>query len=424
MNPMGSGMGAPDEEMNRRQVLQKRRIDQMADGTAVGGSSPDGDGKVSTSDASADEMLAHYKGNKDDTTMTKEKQKLKSPRYSDVPAYTLETLDMDTLRDEVFQALDFNESERQAAGAIAKNDVSDMTQAQIADLAGVSASTVGNTIQKLETRKNPTSNQREILKFARENPDLTPTEIGNELDKKTTNVKRALIPYRHERIVCEVEVDDTTEETQETTDETKDDDGQDVSHRDDKGEESDVSDAVEKDLAGGDVTYKYDTDSSKPETRGGKELTKSAITGVTDLLDIFREQERRLQEVEARDPEQVPQSLNGRVASLETQVEGVQSVADRIENQQLELERHVEDLQEQCEDVADAADLDLEDTTLGQKVERIQDSLSSHKRAIEDLRESDTDGSTSFSTEEKRKVIVSLAQNGEDDLIDRVLEEM
>ncbi|UBF23015.1 HTH domain-containing protein [Haloarcula virus HCTV-16] len=420
---MGSGMGAPDEEMNRRQVLQKRRIDQMADGTAVGGSSPDGDGSVSTSDASADEMLAQYKQDNGDTTMTKEKKKLKSPRYSDVPAYTLEVLDTDTLKDEVFPGLDFTSAEKEAAGALINNP--DLNNREVAEKCTTSQKTVGRVRRILETKKNPTSNQRAVLKYARENPDATMAEIADATDSSRATTKVTLRQYRHERIVCEVEVEEDDADDEESTDETTVDDEQDVSDGDDTDDDSDESDAVERDLAGDDdVTYKYDTDGQKPETRGGNELTQDAVTGLTDLLDIFREHERRLQEVEARDPKQVPQSFNGRVASLETRVEGVQSVADRIEDQQLEVERHVEDLKEQCEGVADAADLDLKDTSLGQKVERIEDSLSSHKEAIQELRESDTGGSTSFSTEEKRRLVVSLAENGEDDLIDRVLEEL
>lgn len=447
---MGSGMGAPDDEMNRRQELQQRRIAQMDEGTAVAGSSPDCDGDVSTADASADEMLAQYKQDNGDTTMTKEKKKLKSPRYSDVPAYTLEVLDMDTLRDEVFQALDFNESERQAAGAIAKNDVSDMTQAEIADLAGVSASTVGNTIQKLETRKNPTSNQRETLKFARENPEMSVTEIARELDMKTTNVKRTLIPYRHERIVCEVEVPEQQDD-EETQGETTVDDEQDDSGGDDGDAQSDEADAVQKDLEDDDeVTYKYDPkDKSKKQTRGGQSLKK--VRDQSHLISLFRELDRRLRELEDSGVEtDVPSSFKGRVSSLESQLEGMQSVVDRIENQQSNLERFVEqELEEVANEVStppglndlegDVRDLEedvedlqatvsegawgAEELSLESKVERIEESLSSHKEAIQELREKDTGGSTSLSTEEKRKIVVALAENGQDDLSDRVLEE-
>jgi len=75
------------------------------------------------------------------------------------------------------------------------------------------------------------------------------------------------------------------------------------------------------------------------------------------------------------------------------------------------------------QNITETLDLEWEDTKLGQRVDRIEDSLSSHKQAIEDLREADTGSSTDFSTEEKRKVIVALAENGQDDLIDRVLDE-
>lgn len=438
---MGSGMGAPDDEMNRRAELQQRRLEQMStDVPAVGGSSPDANGEVSTA-GSAEDMLAQYAETNEETTMTKEKQKLKSPRYSDVPAYSLEALDTDTLKDEVFPALDFSEAERQAAGALVEYAEADMSQADIAEKAGVSGTTVSRTKRSLTTSRNPSKDKREILRYARENPDASVSEIADYGDAASSNVKAMLREFRHARIVCEVEVPEEPDEDESTGGETTETQEQDDSDGDDTDDESDESDAVQKDLEGDDeVTYKYDPkDKSKKQTRGGQSLKK--VRDQSHLISLFRELDRRVRELEDSGVEvDVSGSVKGRLTSLENQVEGVQSVVDRIENQQSNLERFVEnemdsssdlegieddveDLKEQLQNITETMDLEWEDTKLGQRVDRIEDSLSSHKQAIEDLREADTGSSTDFSTEEKRKVIVALAENGQDDLIDRVLDE-
>ncbi|AGM11641.1 hypothetical protein HCTV5_31 [Halovirus HCTV-5] len=438
---MGSGMGAPDDEMNRRAELQQRRLEQMStDVPAVGGSSPDANGEVSTA-GSAEDMLAQYAETNEETTMTKEKQKLKSPRYSDVPAYSLEALDTDTLKDEVFPALDFSEAERQAAGALVEYAEADMSQADIAEKAGVSGTTVSRTKRSLTTSRNPSKDKREILRYARENPDASVSEIADYGDTASSNVKAMLREFRHARIVCEVEVPEETDEDESTGGETTETQEQDDSDGDDTDDESDESDAVQKDLEGDDeVTYKYDPkDKTKKQTRGGQSLKK--VRDQSHLISLFRELDRRVRELEDSGVEvDVSEPVKGRLTSLENQVEGVQSVVDRIENQQSNLERFVEnemdtssdldgieqdveDLKEQLQNITDTMDLEWSDTKLGQRVDRIEESLSSHKQAIEDLREGDTGSSTDFSTEEKRKVIVALAENGQDDLIDRVLDE-
>jgi len=164
----------------------------------------------------------------------------------------------------------------------------------------------------------------------------------------------------------------------------------------------------------------------------------------SDLEGALRDLDERLSAIEDADvPEpEVPQSIKGRLVSLENRLEGVQSVTNRIENQQTNLERFVEeelntsndfeeveetvqDLKEQLQNITETMDLEWEDTKLGQRVDRIEDSLSSHKEAIQELREREPAAgvSSDFSTEEKRKIIVSLAENGQDELIDRVLDE-
>lgn len=383
--------------------------------------------------------------------MTKEKQKLKSPRYSDVPAYTLEALDTDTLKDEVFPDLDFSEAERQAAGALVKYAGSDMSQADIAEKAGVSGTTVSRTKRSLTTSRNPSKDKREILRYARENPDATFGEIADYGNTASSNVKAMLREFRHARIVCEVEVPEETDEDESTGGETTGTQEQDDSGGDDNDDESTQADAVQKDLEGDDeVTYKYDPkDKSKKQTRGGQSLKK--VRDQSHLISLFRELDRRLRELEDSGVEaEIPGSFKGRVASMENQLEGVQSVVDRIENQQSNLERFVEqELEEVANEVStppglndlDGAVRDLEEdveelqkkvsegswgveeNSLEGKVDRIEESLSSHKEAIQELREAETGSSTDFSTEEKRKVIVALAENGQDDLIDRVLDE-
>ncbi|AGC34397.1 HTH domain-containing protein [Haloarcula virus HVTV-2] len=437
---MASGMGNADDEMNRRALRQQERLNQMStQSPAVGRSSPDDDGEVSTTDTDAAAMLEHYNSN-GEGSMTKEKKKLKSPRYSDVPSYTLEALDTDTLKDDVFPALDFSEAERQAAGALVRYADQDLTQAEVAEKAGVSSTTISRTRRSLTTSRNPDEDKREILRYARENPDASNSEIADKFGTASSNVKAMLREYRHARIVCEVEVEETTDDDESTTGETTGDDEQDVSDGDDDDTQSDEADAVQKDLSGdGDVTYKYDPkDKSKKQTRGGQSL--KSVRDQSHLISLFRELDRRLREVENNGVEaDVPSAFKGRVSSLESQLEGVQSVVDRIENQQSNLERFVEDeldtssdfealeqdvqdLKEQCQGIVEATEQDWEETTLGQRVDRIEESLSSHKEAIQDLRESGG-GGTSFSTEEKRKVIVALAENGQDELIDRVLDE-
>lgn len=437
---MGSGMGAPDDEMNRRAERQQQRIQEMSmQAPAVGGSNPDANGEVSTADESAEDMLARYAEANEEVTMTKEKQKLKSPRYSDVPAYTLEALDTDTLKDEVFPALNFSAAEKEAAGALVRNP--DLSNKDVAAKCSTSSKTVGRVRRILETRKKPTEKQRKILRHARENPDANMSQISDHFNTSGSMVKLYLRTYRHERIVCEVEVPEEPDEDESTGGETTETQEQDDSDGDDTDDESDESDAVQKDLEGDDeVTYKYDPkDKSKKQTRGGQSLKK--VRDQSHLISLFRELDRRVRELEDSGVEvDVSGSVKGRLTSLENQVEGVQSVVDRIENQQSNLERFVEnemdsssdldsieedveDLKEQLQNITETMDLEWEDTKLGQRVDRIEDSLSSHKQAIEDLREADTGSSTDFSTEEKRKVIVALAENGQDDLIDRVLDE-
>jgi len=426
VNYMSNGMGSQDDEMTRREQLRTEQLREATENAAVAGSSPDESQNATCTDADTEQMLAAYKQvNDDDQTMTKEKQKLKSPRYSDVPAYSLQELDTETLKDEVFDVLEFSESEKQAAGALVNYAGENMTQAEIAGKSNVSSTTISRVKRSLVTQTNPTKNQRETLRYARENPDASSYEVAEATDSGMSLTKTSMRAFRNERIVCEVEVDDTPDETQETQEQTTVDDEQDVSEEEEQDDESDLSDAVKRDLAGDDdVTYKYDTDSSKPKTLGGKELTSNAIDGVDDLLNILREQERRLQEVESRDPEQVPKVLKGRIASLETRVEGVQSVADRIEDQQAQVERFVE---EQYQGITDSAGLEWEETSLGQRVERIEDALETHKDAIDALRErvsSGDDASSSFVAEEKKDLIVVLAEQGRDDLIERVIEEL
>lgn len=443
---MSNGMGSQDDELTRREQIRSERLRDATENAAVAGSSPDDRQTTTCTGANTAEMLAAYKRTQDDTTMTKEKQKLKSPKYSDVPAYSLEALDTETLKNEVFETLDFTDAEKEAAGALVNHTGKGLSQAGIADRSSVSATTISRVKRILTTQKNPSKKQRNILRVARENPDAPLSVLSKKSSASKSLVRTVIRAFRHERIACVVEVEENDDETQETREDDDDRSGFNGEQDDEQDDESDVSDAVQKDLAGDDdVTYKYDTDSSTaPKTRSGKKLEKSAIDDVGDLLDILREQERRLKEVEARDPEQVPKALEGRIASLETRVEGVQSVADRIEDQQAQVERFVEDelgrdvdfdaleedvqdLKEQCQGITDAAELEWEETSLGQRVERIEASLESHKSAIANLREKETPedcSSSLFSTEEKKNLVVALAQNGEDALIEKVIEEV
>jgi hypothetical protein len=437
---MGSGMGTPDDEMNRRAERQQQRIREMStQSPVVGGSNPDADGEVSTTDGSTEDMLAQYAEANGEVIMTKEKQKLKSPRYSDVPAYTLEELDTDTLKDEVFLRLNFSAAEKEAAGALIRSP--GLSNKKVAAKCSTSNKTVGRIRRVLETRKNPTERQREILRYARENPDANMSQISQHFNTSGSMVKMYLRTFRHERVVCEVEVPEETDEDESTGGETTETQEQDDSDGDGTDDESDESDAVQKDLEDKDeVTYKYDPkEKSKKQTRGGQSLKK--VRDQSHLISLFRELDRRVRELEDSGVEvDVSSEVKGRVTSLENQVEGVQSVVDRIEDQQSNLERfvedemdtssdlddieeEVEDLKEQLQNITEAVEVEWAETKLGQRVDRIEESLSSHKQAIQDLREADTGSSTDFSTEEKREVIVALAENGQDDLIDRVLDE-
>jgi hypothetical protein len=59
------------------------------------------------------------------------------------------------------------------------------------------------------------------------------------------------------------------------------------------------------------------------------------------------------------------------------------------------------------------------------RLDSIEESLKTHKEALQDLRQSSSSsGSSSFTTEEKREIIVTLAQEGKDELLDKVIEEL
>jgi len=388
---MGSGMGASDDVLNRRQELRAQRRQQRENEQTVGGSSPDDDGQVRTTDCDAAAMLEQYTNGKQNRKMTKDK--IKSPRYGDVPAYTLEALDTETLKDEVFPALDFSSAEKEAAGALIRNP--DASLKDVAAKCSTSKKTVGRVRRFLETRQDPTEKQTAMLKYARENPSASFNEVSDHFKTSGSMAKLYARTYRHERI--EVDVPDD----EETQGETTVDDEQDDSGTDEQEPES----VVEKDLNGEGVTHKYSTDGTKGTNASSNGSTAAAsssasastattqgtagpytVSDRSDLESALRDLDERLSAIEDADaPEpEVPQSVKGRLVSLENRLEGVQSVTNRIE-----------------------------------------DSLSSHKEAIQELREREPAGglSTDFSTEEKRKIIVSLAENGQDELIDRVLDE-
>lgn len=446
---MGSGMGASDDVLNRREALRERKRQQQSDSRTVAGSSPDDDGELRTTDCDAADMLAQYTGSQQEKNMTKDK--IKSPRYGDVPAYTLEALDTETLKDDVFPALDFSSAEKEAAGALINNP--DASMGEVAEKCSASKKTVGRVRRVLETRQDPTDKQTRMLKYARENPDASMSEISEHFKTSGSMAKVYTRTFRHERI--EVDVPDD----EETQGETTVDDEQDDSGTDDEEPES----VVEKDLNGEGVTHKYSTDGTKGANASSNGSTAAAsssasastattqgttgpytVSDRSDLESALRDLDERLSAIEDADaPEpEVPQSVKGRLVSLENRLEGVQSVTNRIENQQSNLERFVEDelntsndfealedtvddLKEQLQNITDTMELEWEETTLGQRVDRIENSLASHKEALQELREREPAAgvSTDFSTEEKRKIIVSLAENGQDELIDRVLDE-
>lgn len=442
-------MGAPDDEMNRREELRDKRLKEMSEQNVVGGSNPDSGGEVSTAVVSTEAMLEQHGAdtkNIEDMNTKTETQKRSPEKYADVPAYDPEDLDNDTLRTEVFPKLDFTDAEKQAAGAIVEYAGEDLTNSELAEKAGVSATTISRTGRMLRTSSDPNNGQLEAIKLAVENPELSANEISNNLGLARTNVITALREYRHHEVEVEVEVpvdEETGGETQETN--TQGDDNDET-----EDNESTDADAVEKDLNGDeDVEYKYDPkDKSKKQTRGGQSLKK--VSDQKHLVSLFRELDRRVRELEDSGAEvDVPDAIKGRISSLESQVDATQSVLDRVENQQANLERFVEDemdtdsdfteIREDLEAIRDMAfpeDADEEQfqkTSLGQhllqiadRVDRIEDSLTSHKEALQALRDSDG-GETStseFSTEEKRRMVVALAENGENELIDRVLDDL
>lgn len=437
-------MGSQDPLNSFRAMEEQSRAQ---DATVVGGSSPDDGGELRTeTPGTAAEMVEQFKQRQNGGSQNMKKQeKKKSVRYGGVSLYTRESLDMETLRDDVFPALEFTDGEKQAAGALVKHP--DESQSDVAERCGQSTTTVSRVCGILEGRQDPNEKQEAILRYARENPDESFTGIGNEVGSSHSYVKFVLRAYRHVRV--EVDVDDVDDE--ETQGETTLDDEQDISDGgDDEPESVSSDDVVSRDLSGDDsVTHKYSTDSSDG---GATTASASASTATAkgngtapslkskqDLQRILNDLEERIEDLEDEEPE-YPTEVKGRLVSLENRMEGVQSVVDRIENQQSNLERYVEDeldtssdfealeqdvqdLKEQCQGIVEATEQNWEETTLGQRVDRIEGSLSSHKEAIQELRERETGVSSEFSTEEKRKIIVALAQNGQDELIDRVLDE-
>lgn len=434
---MGSGMGAPDDKMNRRQQLLDRKRQSMTDTPAVGGGRP-AEGTVSTVDANAAEMMAQFQNDKDKTVHMTTKKK-KSVRF-DAPFYTIESLDMDTLRDDVFPALDFNDTERQVAGALVNHP--DETQERIAERTGKSSTTVSRVKAMLEGRTDPNDTQQSILKVARENPDHSYSQVATEADSATSYTKYILRAYRHARVEVEVPEDE------ETGGETQVKDDQDIDDGQDEDTQSDDADAVEKDLNGDeDVSYKYDTQSGgRRTTRGGVDLADLRDNRrMDDLIEALQEFDARLCSIEDERLE-IPdgiEDLEERIGKIESRTKGVQTVVDRMEDQQANLERYVEneldtstdfeqleqdveDLKEQCESIADTMDLDWEETTLGQRVDRIEESLSTHKEALQDLRDRDTSGGAfdDFTREERKEIIVTLAENDKDELLDKFLDSL
>jgi transcriptional regulator with XRE-family HTH domain len=438
---MASGMGTADDEMNRREELRQKRLERMSDkAQAVGGTSSDDQGEVSTADASADDMLTKYEQENEDVVMKTETKKLKSPRFGDAPAYNLTDLDLETLKEQAFSELSLGKAEKQAAGALVEYAGEGLTQGELSEKSGVSRTTISRTKRSLTTSTDPGEKKKEVLRYARENPDITIGAVATEFGMSYSNVKTILSQYRHERIECEVEIPDEQDETKDTAGD--DDDWGEFNGKkvDEQNNESNESDAVQKDEGEEDTTYKYDPkQKSKKQTRGGQSL--KTVRDQTHLISLIREFDRRIRALENSGVNvSVPNETKGRISSLESQLNGVQSVVDRIENQQSNLERFVEnemdtssdldsmeedveDLKEQLQYMTEEMDLEWENTELGQRVDRIESSLSSHKQAIENLRQKDSNGSTGFSTEEKREVIVALAKNGHGDLIDRVLDE-
>lgn len=430
-------MGAPDDEMNRRQQLLDRQRQSMTTSPAVGGGRP-AEGTVSTVDASAEEMLAQFQNNEDTTEHMTTKKK-KSVRY-DAPLYTIESLDMDTLREDVFPALDFNDTQKQVAGAVVQHP--DESQSDIAGRVGTSKTPVSRIQGILEGRQDPNDTQREVLKIARENPDYTPGQVASEADSASSYVKYILRAYRHARVEVDVpENEETGGETQ-VTDDQDTDDGQ------DDDTQSDDADAVEKDLNGDeDVSYKYDTQSGgRRTTRGGVDLADLRDNRrMDDLIEALQEFDARLCSIEDERLE-IPdgiEDLEERIGKIESRTKGVQTVVDRMEDQQANLERYVEneldtstdfeqleqdveDLKEQCESIAETMDLEWEETTLGQRVDRIEESLSTHKEALQDLRDRDTSGGAfdDFTREERKEIIVTLAENDKDELLDKFLDSL
>lgn len=424
-------MGVSDGPVNRREALHEMKRQRQDDTAVVDASSPDEKGEIRTTDHDADEMLAQYTGKKEEKTMKKDK--IKSQRYGDVPTYSLRELDTETLRDEVFPALDFSSAEKEAAAALIRNPTGSL--AEVAPKCSTSKKTVGRVRRIIETQRDPTERQLEVLKYLRENPDASFSDISNDLDYSGTMVKLYARSFRHERV--EIDVPDDAEMQGETTvDEEEDQSGT---------EEKDAESVVERDLNGDDeITHKYDTGKRKGSTEQDQSTTFT-VKSRSDLEEVLTDLDERLTELEEQDipTARVPNSTEERISALENRLKGVQSVTNRIENQQTNLERFVEeeletsedleelkdtveDLEEQCQNMTETMDLEWDETTLGKRVERISESLASHKETLRELREREpADGvSSDFTTEEKRMIIVSLAENGQDELIDRVLDEI
>jgi cell division protein ZapA (FtsZ GTPase activity inhibitor) len=409
------GHGSPDDELNRREELQQRRLERLSEDRVAGGSKPES-GQIKTN-VSTEEMLSEYKNK--DTTQEMSTTKKKSPRYADVPAYNFEDLTKEQLREEVFEKLDLTDGQKQAAGALVTHAGRGLTQKTISQKSGVSTTAVSRTKAIIETRSDPNEKQLDILRVARENPDWGSWQVAQEAGSNSSYTRFVMQAYRHERIPVDVDEEETQGDTQETSEEEQEDTSQ--------GEDEQTA---ETEREPGETTYKYSIDETGVKTDRGKTLDE--IKSKDHLLSILREFETRVQELEENGAE-VPKSLKGRISSLQTQldelqdlhgkVNGIEKVVDRMENKQSDLERYIhEELDnEGGEDEGARRRLGSH----SDRLDSIEESLKTHKEALQDLRQSSSSsGSSSFTTEEKREIIVTLAQEGKDELLDKVIEEL
>lgn len=411
---MGNGMGAPDEEMNRREELHQERISALSSDSTVGGSDPDTGGEMKEA-TTTEEMLENFGISTEDKTDMKQKEKI-SPRYGNVQKYSIEELDMETLRDEVFPALDMTESEKQAAGALVTHSGRGLTHSALAQKAGVSQSTVSRTKRAIEGKDdNPTDKQKSILRYARMNPDASLKELSKQSSYATSNVKMLLRAFRHIPLKFVV-----SEEEEDWGDFDPNGDEDEQPHEETK-QESTETDAVEKDLNGEDVTYKYDTDGPKrKKTRGGIPIVN--FGSQEEITEVLREFDQRLEDLEDSSGTDVPDDVEERLTNIENRTKGVQSVIDRLDNQQATVESYVENqIEEIKEDLGQGIEEDvLENVTT--RLDRIENTLSNHKDRIKQLDVKSGSSLESLDAADKRRVIVALAENGNDELLENLLD--